>query len=101
MDLIFDQMVLVCAAEVRAVAAAAQICGRYAGEKLKVALVLRHRWWSAVSANELERIAKTDVVAELPTIKSLTKDTEVSGLPTKLPKQLRVVCERILVNAEV
>lgn len=91
-----DVVVLLVAAEVRSAAAAAEICAELRARGTDVLVVLRHRQWSGLSAAEIERITRADVITELPTIKNLTKTTEVAGLPTKMPKPLAVCAADIL-----
>ncbi|WP_342318886.1 septum site-determining protein Ssd [Corynebacterium mayonis] len=90
-----DLIVVVTPAEVRGAAAAARI----AAEVSPVAVVLRHRGWSSLTATEVERITKAPVIAELGEVPRLRKAVEVAGLPTRVPKTLAKVSRSILEEA--
>ncbi len=94
-----DLVVVVCAAEVRSSAAAAEICAELKARGSNFVVALRHRGWSGLSARDIERITQGDVSVEISHIKSLTKTTEVAGLPTALPKKLAAPALELLAVA--
>ena len=94
-----DLVVVVCAAEVRSSAAAAEICAELKARGSNFVVALRHRGWSGLSARDIERITQGDVSVEISHIKSLTKTTEVAGLPTVLPKKLAAPALELLAVA--
>ncbi|MDK8450418.1 hypothetical protein [Corynebacterium mastitidis] len=57
---------------------------------------MRHRQWSSLSVEDVQRLSELGVVAELPTIAGLAKATELRGVPARLPKALRSVAGKIL-----
>ncbi len=88
---VLDHLVLVVPAEVRAVAAAAQLNQRLSALQMPVSVVLRHRGWSGMEATEVEGIIAAQVVAEVGTVSRLPRTVEMQGLGGALP--------RVLVNA--
>ncbi|STC69448.1 Pilus assembly protein CpaE [Corynebacterium pilosum] len=88
-------VVVVVPAEVRAAATAARIVAERRAASQSVGLVLRHRGWSGISAEELEKIARADVIAELPHITKLTRTLETTGLPQRLPRALSTTATAI------
>lgn len=91
-----DFAVVLCAAEVRSSAAATEICAELKARGTNFVLALRHRGWSGLSARDIERITHSEVAVEIPHLKSLTKTTEVAGLPTSLPKKLAEPASELL-----
>ncbi|MGV0439737.1 septum site-determining protein Ssd, partial [Corynebacterium mastitidis] len=90
-----DEVVL-CPAEVRAGARAATLGARLRAGGVPAGLVVRHRQWSSLSVEDVQRLSELGVVAELPTIAGLAKATELRGVPARLPKALRSVAGKIL-----
>ena len=91
-----DHAFVVVPAEVRAVAAAALISAECRAANTPVSLVLRHRGWSGLSKQEVERVAGADVVAEIKHSPRLVRAVEVDGLPKRLPRPLVTAAEAIL-----
>lgn len=91
-----DHAFVVVPAEVRAAAAAALISAECRAADTPVSLVLRHRSWSGLSAQEVERVAGADVVAEVKHLPRLVRACEVDGLPARLPGPLSAAAETIL-----
>lgn len=91
-----DHAFVVVPAEVRAAAAAALISSECRAANTPVSLVLRHRGWSGLSAQEVERVAGADVVAEVKHLPRLVRACEVDGLPARLPRPLSTAAETIL-----
>lgn len=91
-----DHTFIVTPAEVRAAASAALIAAQCWANSVPASVVLRHRAWSGISADDMAHVTKAEVIAEIPTLRSLTKDTELSGLPGRLPKGLAAAAEAII-----
>ena len=91
-----DHTFIVTPAEVRAAASAALIAAQCRANSVPASVVLRHRAWSGISADDMAHVTKAEVIAEIPTLRSLTKDTELSGLPRRLPKGLAAAAEAII-----
>ena len=91
-----DHTFIVTPAEVRAAASAALIAAECRAKSVPASVVLRHRAWSGMTVEEVQHVTKTEVIAEVPTVRSLTKDTEIFGLPARLPRGLRVATESII-----
>ena len=91
-----DHAFVVVPAEVRAAAAAALISAECRAANTPVSLVLRHRGWSGLSAQEVERVAGADVIAEVKHLPRLVRVCEVDGLPARLPRPLSAAAETIL-----
>lgn len=91
-----DHAFVVVPAEVRAAAAAALISAECRAANTPVSLVLRHRGWSGLSSEEVERVAGADVVAEVKHLPRLVRVCEVGGLPLHMPRPLAAAAETIL-----
>lgn len=91
-----DHTFIVTPAEVRAAASAALIAAQCRANSVPASVVLRHRAWSGISADDMAHVTKAEVIAEIPTLRSLTKDTELSGLPRRLPKGLAAAAVAII-----
>ena len=91
-----DHAFVVVPGEVRAAAAAALISAECRAANTPVSLVLRHRGWSGLSAQEVERVAGADVVAEVKHLPRLVRTCEVDGLPVRLPSPLAAAAEKVL-----
>lgn len=91
-----DHTFIVTPAEVRAAASAALIAAECRASSTPASVVLRHRAWSGMTAEDISHVTKTEVIAEIPTIRSLTKDTEILGLPSRLPRGLANAAEAII-----
>ncbi|WP_366792677.1 hypothetical protein [uncultured Corynebacterium sp.] len=89
-------VVIVAAAEVRSAASAAQLLVRFDAARRRCVVVLRQRQWASLSAAEVERIVHSTVLAELPTLRGLTRAVEIGGLPQRLPAPLRKAARAVL-----
>ena len=89
-------VVIVVAAEVRSAASAAQLLVRLDAARRRCVVVLRQRQWASLSAAEVERIVHSTVLAELPTLRGLTRAVEIGGLPQRLPAPLRKAARAVL-----
>ena len=89
-------VVIVVAAEVRSAASAAQLLARLDAARRRCVVVLRQRQWASLSAAEVERIVHSTVLAELPTLRGLTRAVEIGGLPQRLPAPLRKAARAVL-----
>lgn len=94
-----DHVVILAAAEVRAAAAAAKIVSRLSARRVDHSLVVRHRDWSGLSVADVEHIVGCDAVAELPTVRGLTKRVETVGLGGGIPRPLQRSGQLILAAA--
>lgn len=92
-------VVVVVPAEVRAAAAAARIVSECASTATPCSLVVRYRAWSGMSAEDVEKVAKADVIAEVPNIRSIVKTTETAGLPERMPRPLLKAAKAVLEEA--
>lgn len=91
-----DRLVLLVPAEVRPVAAAAQAINRWRARQVETLLVVRHRGWSGLSPADIEKITRSEVIAEIGTVARLPKQIEMLGLPHNLPKPLLVAAQAVL-----
>lgn len=91
-----DLVVLVVPAEVRAAAAAAQQVARWRSGQVEATVVVRHRGWSGLEIADVEKLTRTEVLAEIGTITRLPKQVEMQGLPETLPKTLSVPAQAVL-----
>ncbi|WP_374071590.1 septum site-determining protein Ssd [Corynebacterium belfantii] len=83
-----DLVVLLIPAEIRSVAAAAQLVPWLRRRKVDVVGVLRERAWASVDREEVARVTGVDIVATVPTIKGLPREVELGGMAT-IPRALR------------
>ncbi|KQB84492.1 hypothetical protein Cocul_01294 [Corynebacterium oculi] len=90
-----DEVVLLCCAEVRAGARLAGLAARLRARGIAASVVLRHRGWSGLDAQDIQRLSGLHVVAELPTIAGLAKAAELGGIPARLPRAVRGVAEAV------
>lgn len=91
-----DHAFILAPAEVRAAAAAALIAAECRGANIPVSIVLRHRGWSGMTAEEMENVTSTEVVAEVKHVPKLVRAVEVGGLPARLPRSLTAAARTIL-----
>lgn len=91
-----DYAFIVTPAEVRGAAAAALIAAQCRAANTPAGIVVRHRGWSGLTAEEMAHVAKTDVVAEVKHMPKLVRATEVAGLPGRLPRPLATAARSIL-----
>ncbi|MCF4005752.1 hypothetical protein L1O03_00975 [Corynebacterium uropygiale] len=93
-----DRIVMIVPAEIRPVSAAARRIARWreVGSVPAMDIVLRHRGWSGLSAEEVEEILGQPVTAELPHLGRIAKHSELSGLSLPLPAPLRRVAVSLL-----
>ncbi|WKE51167.1 septum formation initiator [Corynebacterium tuberculostearicum] len=89
-------VIIVVATEVRSAASAAQLLVRLDAARRRCVVVLRQRQWASLSAAEIERIVHSTVLAELPTLRGLTRAVEIGGLPQRLPAPLRKAARAVL-----
>ena len=94
-----DHVVVVTAAEVRPAAACAEIVAQLRARSLDCSVVVRHRQWSGLDSGEVAALVHADPVAELPTVRGLTKLIETGGLPRRLPRGLASVARRVWESA--
>lgn len=83
-----DLLLIIAPLEVRPAAAAAKMIAQARARQREVALVSRHRGWAGLNSEELASLTDSTIIGEIPTVRSLPKTAEVSGLPTRLPHQL-------------
>ncbi|WPF66319.1 MULTISPECIES: septum site-determining protein Ssd [unclassified Corynebacterium] len=88
-----DEVVVLCSAEVRAGARLAGLAARLRARGIAASVVLRHRGWSGLDAQDIQHVSQLPVLAEFPTIAGLAKATERGGLPAHLPRSLRSVAK--------
>lgn len=91
-----DHAVIVTPTEVRAAAAAAHLAAEYRAANIPASVVMRHRVWSGMDADEMAHVTKTEVIAEVRNTPKLVRATELTGLPQRLPKSLSAAAEKIL-----
>lgn len=91
-----DHAFIVVPAEVRAAASAALISAESRATNTPVSLIVRRRGWSGMSTAEVERVAGAEVVAEVKHLSRLVRETEVAGLPIRLPRSLAAAAEAVL-----
>lgn len=94
-----DHVALVVPAEVRPAAAAARLTARLVHGRTPVTVVARHRGWSGLTPEDLEKLARADVIAELGTIARLPRTVELTGLPDPLPRPLATAARAVLDEA--
>ncbi|AKE38185.1 Helicase/secretion neighborhood CpaE-like protein [Corynebacterium camporealensis] len=94
-----DHVVVVVAAEVRSAAIATQLLADLRAHKIPASVVLRHRQWSGLSVEEVEKIVHAPVIAQLPNIRGLTRACELGGLPQQLPRALKKVAATVATEA--
>lgn len=91
-----DAAVLVCPAELRCAARAEHLSAQLSAEQIPSCLVVRHRQWSSLSVEEIENLVRSEVIAEIGTIRGLTKTAESGGLPNRMPKPLSIISHAVL-----
>lgn len=91
-----DTVLAVTAAEVRATAALAEGVAALASQGREPLVIVRHRAWSGLGIEEIESIARAQVIAELGTIRGLAKTTEITGLTSPVPRPLKLVAQAAL-----
>ncbi|GAB2502437.1 septum site-determining protein Ssd [Corynebacterium atrinae] len=94
-----DLVVLLVPAEVRPAAAAASLAKDLRLTRTGIVLLARHRAWSGLSAEDLEKLTGCEVIAELGTISRLARTVELSGLPSHLPRPLAAAADAVLIEA--
>ena len=85
-----DLVALVIPAEVRAVAAATTLAAQLKAQRIHPIGVLRHRGWSGVDADEVERVAQLPIVGQVAHVPRLAKTVETQGLRS-IPRPLTKV----------
>lgn len=96
-----DRVVSLTPAEVRPVAAAAQQLARWRARQVETHLVVRHRGWSGLDLPDIERVTRSEVIAELGTVGRLAKQTEMEGLPLALPRPLSTAAQAVLAELDL
>lgn len=96
-----DLALVVTPGEVRAAAAAARICAELAANSIGCAIVARRRSWTGLSAREIERVTKLDVIADVPEVTGLTRKVETAGLPLRLPRPLARAAAKVIAEVGV
>ncbi|OFT81574.1 hypothetical protein [Corynebacterium sp. HMSC29G08] len=91
-----DLALVVVPGQLRPAASAARIVAQLAEKSVPHGLVFRRHGWESLSAAEVERIANSNVVAELADCRGLTKTVERAGLPARLPRPLARAVEAVL-----
>lgn len=92
--------VILTAAEVRSAAVAQQAVLKLSSLRIPHSLVLRHRQWSGLNVEDVEKLVHCEVSAQVPTIKGLMRYVETGGLPTRLPGPLAKAARRVLEGIE-
>lgn len=95
-----DLVVLLVPAEVRPVAAAAQLLVGWRQQQVSTCLVARHRGWSGLDVADLEKVTRSEVIAEIPTVGRLPRQLEIQGLPLNLPKPVAQAAQAVLDQLE-
>ncbi|MHC2799006.1 secretion/DNA translocation related CpaE-like protein [Corynebacterium hesseae] len=90
-----DHVVVLTAAEVRAAAACAQLVAELRARPQECSVVVRNRQWAGLDASDIATVTHADPIAELPTIRGLTRTVETSGLPRQLPRALARVARQM------
>ena len=85
-----DLVALVIPAEVRAVAAATTLAAQLKAQRIHPIGVLRHRGWSGMDADEVERVVQLPIVGEVAHVPRLAKTVETQGLHS-IPRPLTKV----------
>ena len=85
-----DLVALVIPAEVRAVAAATTLAAQLKAQRIHPIGVLRHRGWSGMDADEVERVVQLPIVGEVAHVPRLAKTVETQGLRS-IPRPLTKV----------
>ncbi|MDO5031870.1 septum site-determining protein Ssd [Corynebacterium sp.] len=88
-----DHVIILTAAEVRSAAACAEVVAILRARKQPCSVVVRHRQWSGLDANDIAALVHTEPIAEIPTLRGLTKACETGGLPRRLPGSLRAAAQ--------
>lgn len=96
-----DLALVVVPGQLRAAASAARIVAQLAEKSVPHGLVFRRHGWESLSAAEVERIANSNVVAELADCRGLTKTVERAGLSARLPRQLARAADAVLTEVGV
>ena len=96
-----DLALVVVPGQLRAAASAARIVAQLAAKSVPHGLVFRRHGWESLSAGEVERIANSNVVAELADCRGLTKTVERAGLPARLPRPLARAADAVLTEVGV
>lgn len=91
-----DHVVIVTSAQVRPVAALAELLPLLDAAAIPYSIVVRFRGWSGVSAAEVRQLTGRDVVAEFPDLSRFHRAVEGRGLPERLPAAARNVATDIL-----
>ncbi|HFG8808774.1 septum site-determining protein Ssd [Corynebacterium striatum] len=90
-----EHVIIVCAAEVRSAAACAQLVGELRAQQMACSVVVRHRQWSGLESEDIANIVHCDPIAEIPTVRGLTKAVETDGLRS-IPRPLRAAAQRVI-----
>lgn len=91
-----DAAVIVVPGQLRPAAAAARIAAELDARGVPHTLVLRRAGWESLTDAEVERVAGSRIIAQLPTSAGLAKTIERGGLPQRLPRPLAAAAERCL-----
>ena len=83
-----DFVFIVVSPEVRITAAAATLSKKLTEAGIICGVILRHRSWAGLSAEDVQSLVKMDVCAEIKYHKNLAQRCETSGLPHRLPRTL-------------
>ena len=86
---------------VRAAAAAARLAADLTRNRTAAVGVVRHRGWSGLSADDLSKITRCQILGELGHIPRLARVAELGGLPERLPGALTAAARLVLADAGV
>ncbi|MCS5478307.1 septum formation initiator [Corynebacterium sp. YIM 101645] len=96
-----DRLALLIPAEVRAAAAAAGLVTDLARGRTATIGIARHRGWSGLTADDLSRITRCQIIGELGQLSRLPRTVELGGLPDRLPGPLGATTRLIAEDAGV
>lgn len=94
-----DMVVLLVPAEVRPAAAATRILAGLRSQRLETFVVARRRGWAGLDDSDLAKVLGCDPLASLDNLATVAKDSEITGLPGRLPAPLRAVATAVLEHA--
>jgi len=96
-----DRVTLLIPCEVRPAAAAARLCAELIARRAALTTVARQRYWAGLSATDVTRITGREVITSLSTLPGLPKQSELGGLPERLPGPLATTARLVLEDAGV
>ena len=96
-----DLLVVITPLELRPAAAASKHISRLKAHQRSFIVLARHRGWAGINVQELQSLVGTAPLTEIPTVRSLPKAAEMTGLPLRIPRQLTEVADQILAEVGV